>query len=208
MLLTGRRIPAREAAELGLINEVVPRAGLDEAVQRWVDALLACAPLSQQAIKQVVRKTGTLSPADAQALRLPALVAACNPRTRTKACSRSSRSANHNGGKIMTYVIASGCIDVRTAPASNAAPSTASTRAGARCTSIRTSASAAASACPSVRPKRSTTPRSCRLTKPCSRRSTGSSSTGRKRLGSPGGADGVQPSACDHPMVAAYPARG
>ena len=75
MLLTGRRIPAREAAELGLINEVVPRAGLDEAVQRWVDALLACAPLSQQAIKQVVR-TGTLSPADAQALRLPALVAA------------------------------------------------------------------------------------------------------------------------------------
>ena len=26
-------------------------------------------------------------------------------------------------------------------------------------------------------------------------------------LGSPGGADGVQPSACDHPMVAAYPAR-
>ena len=76
MLLTGRRIPAREAAELGLINEVVPRAGLDEAVQRWVDALLACAPLSQQAIKQVVRRTGTLSPADAQALRLPALVAA------------------------------------------------------------------------------------------------------------------------------------
>ena len=68
--------PAREAAELGLINEVVPRAGLDEAVQRWVDALLACAPLSQQAIKQVVRRTGTLSPADAQALRLPALVAA------------------------------------------------------------------------------------------------------------------------------------
>lgn len=76
MLLTGRRIPAREAAELGLINEVVPRAGLDEAVQRWVNALLACAPLSQQAIKQVVRKTGTLSPADAQALRLPALVTA------------------------------------------------------------------------------------------------------------------------------------
>ena len=55
---------------------MVPRAGLDEAVQRWVDALLACAPPSQQAIKQVVRRTGTLSPADAQALRLPALVAA------------------------------------------------------------------------------------------------------------------------------------
>ncbi|MFJ1259576.1 enoyl-CoA hydratase-related protein [Cupriavidus sp. CuC1] len=74
MLLTGRRMPAREAAEIGLINEVVPRAQLDAAVQVWIDALLACAPLSQQAIKQVVRRTSTLSPADAQALRLPALV--------------------------------------------------------------------------------------------------------------------------------------
>ncbi len=76
MLLTGKRVSAREAREMGLINEVVPRADLDAAVQRWVEALLACAPLSQQAIKQVVRRTGTLSPSDAQALRLPALVSA------------------------------------------------------------------------------------------------------------------------------------
>lgn len=76
MLLTGQRMSSREAADIGLVNEVVPREGLDAAVQRWVDALLACAPLSQQAIKQVVRRTSTLSPADAQALRLPALVTA------------------------------------------------------------------------------------------------------------------------------------
>lgn len=76
MLLTGKRVSAGEAKEMGLINEVVPRADLDAAVQRWVEALLACAPLSQQAIKQVVRRTGTLSPSDAQALRLPALVSA------------------------------------------------------------------------------------------------------------------------------------
>ncbi|CAE6705564.1 enoyl-CoA hydratase-related protein [Paraburkholderia nemoris] len=76
MLMTGRRVSAREALEMGLVNEVVPRAELDAAVERWVQALLACAPLSLQAIKQVVKRTSTLSPADAQALRLPALVAA------------------------------------------------------------------------------------------------------------------------------------
>ncbi|MFL9865395.1 enoyl-CoA hydratase-related protein [Paraburkholderia fungorum] len=76
MLMTGRRVSAREALDMGLVNEVVPRAELDAAVERWVKALLACAPLSLQAIKQVVKRTSTLSPADAQALRLPALVAA------------------------------------------------------------------------------------------------------------------------------------
>ena len=76
MLMTGRRVSAREGLEMGLVNEVVPRAELDAAVERWVQALLACAPLSLQAIKQVVKRTSTLSPADAQALRLPALVAA------------------------------------------------------------------------------------------------------------------------------------
>jgi enoyl-CoA hydratase/carnithine racemase len=43
---------------------------------RWVAQILACAPLSVQAIKQVVRATGSMPPAQAQALRLPALVAA------------------------------------------------------------------------------------------------------------------------------------
>ena len=76
MMLTGKRIKAQEAFELGLVNEVVPRAQLDEAVARWVNDILACAPLSVQAIKQVVRQTGHLSPAHAQATRLPALAKA------------------------------------------------------------------------------------------------------------------------------------
>ena len=78
MMLTGKRIQAAEALALGLINEVVPRAELDAAVARWVNDILACAPLSVQAIKQVVRSTSTLSATQAQALRLPALVAALN----------------------------------------------------------------------------------------------------------------------------------
>ena len=61
MLFTGKRISAARALELGLVNEVVPRAGLDAAVQRWVDDILACAPLSLQAIKQVVRAPAVCS---------------------------------------------------------------------------------------------------------------------------------------------------
>lgn len=78
MMLTGKRIKAAEALMLGLINEVVPRAELDAAVARWVNDILDCAPLSVQAIKQVVRNTSTMSATQAQALRLPALVAALN----------------------------------------------------------------------------------------------------------------------------------
>jgi crotonobetainyl-CoA hydratase len=76
MLLTGRRVPAAEAFRMGLVNEVVPRAGLDETVERWLADVLACAPLSVRAIKQVVRRTAHLTAAEAQAQRLPALVEA------------------------------------------------------------------------------------------------------------------------------------
>ena len=76
MLLTGRRIGAAEAHRFGLVNEVVPVAGLDAAVERWVADILASAPLSVRAIKQMVRAGEGLAPREAQALRVPALVAA------------------------------------------------------------------------------------------------------------------------------------
>ena len=76
MLFTGKRASAAQALDMGLVNEVVPRAELDNAVQRWVNDLLACAPLSLQAIKQVVRLTGTMTPTQAHATRLPAVVEA------------------------------------------------------------------------------------------------------------------------------------
>ena len=78
MLYTAKHVTAAEALEMGLVNEVVPRADLDAAVARWVDDILACAPLSLKAIKQVVRNTSTLTPVQAQSARLPALVAALN----------------------------------------------------------------------------------------------------------------------------------
>ena len=76
IMLTGRRVGASEALSLGIVNEVVPRAELDAAVDRWLGNLLACAPLSVRAIKQVVRRTAHLSASEAQATRLPALVEA------------------------------------------------------------------------------------------------------------------------------------
>ena len=76
MLLTGRRISAAEALRIGLINEVVPRAELDSVVKRWVNDILSCAPLSVRAIKQVARRTAHLTAREAQAARLPAVIAA------------------------------------------------------------------------------------------------------------------------------------
>ena len=76
MLLTGRRIAAAEAYRMGLVNAVVPRGELEAEVGRWLDDILACAPLSVRAIKQVVRRTAHLTAAEAQAQRLPALVEA------------------------------------------------------------------------------------------------------------------------------------
>jgi crotonobetainyl-CoA hydratase len=76
MLLTGRRIGAEEALRYGLVNEVVAAEALDEAVARWVADILACAPLSVRAIKQMVRAGERLTAREAQMLRLPALIEA------------------------------------------------------------------------------------------------------------------------------------
>ena len=78
MVFTGKRVKAAEALEMGLVNEVVPRAELDAATARWVNDILACAPLSLKAIKQIVRNTSHMPASQAQALRVPALGAALN----------------------------------------------------------------------------------------------------------------------------------
>lgn len=74
MLLTGRRAKAAELKSLGLVNEVVPRADLDTAVDRWLADILACAPLSLRAIKQTIRRTAHLTAQEAREQRLPALM--------------------------------------------------------------------------------------------------------------------------------------
>jgi crotonobetainyl-CoA hydratase len=68
MILTGRMVEAAEALGLGLVNEVVPPAALDEAVKRWVNMILRAAPGSLRAAKQSTYR-GLDEPSLADAIR-------------------------------------------------------------------------------------------------------------------------------------------
>lgn len=46
LYLTGKRIDAAEALELGLLNAVVPFSGLDDAVEKMIASILANSPLA------------------------------------------------------------------------------------------------------------------------------------------------------------------
>lgn len=76
LLLTGRRAAAHEMAAMGLVNEVVPGDRLDAAVDRWLEQVLACAPTSLRAIKQVVNRTNHQPAHEANRVALPALMEA------------------------------------------------------------------------------------------------------------------------------------
>jgi enoyl-CoA hydratase/carnithine racemase len=55
MILTGRRVSAREGQALGFVNEVVAPAELLAAARRWADQILECAPLSVRGSKQAAQ---------------------------------------------------------------------------------------------------------------------------------------------------------
>lgn len=76
LLLTGRHIDAMEARRLGLVNEIAADGDLDAAVDRWVQDVLACAPMALRGIKQSVRRTLHLSITEAQTSQLPAVLEA------------------------------------------------------------------------------------------------------------------------------------
>ncbi len=52
MILTGRRVPAREGFELGFVTEVVPQGQALEAAKRWANMILECSPMAVRASKQ------------------------------------------------------------------------------------------------------------------------------------------------------------
>lgn len=56
-LLTGRRLDAAAALRFGLVNEVVPAAGLDACVQAWTADLVRAAPLAVRAVKEAVMRS-------------------------------------------------------------------------------------------------------------------------------------------------------
>ena len=53
MLLTGRRVDAREAHALGIVNEVVAAKDLMAAARRWADQICECSPVSVRTTKRV-----------------------------------------------------------------------------------------------------------------------------------------------------------
>ena len=56
LILLGRRIPAARALEIGLVHQVVPRAGLAAATEALLAELATCAPLSVTCAKSAIER--------------------------------------------------------------------------------------------------------------------------------------------------------
>ena len=103
MLLTGRRIKAKEALESGSSTRS-SRAPI--SMRRSIAGshdILACAPLSVRAIKQVARRTAHMTAQEAQAARLPALVEALDSEDSRRRRPRLHREAQAGVEGEMTH---------------------------------------------------------------------------------------------------------
>jgi len=65
MLLLGEIVTAHEAARWGLIERVVPADALDQAVERWIQAVLAAEPRAVRLQKLLIRTWEKLPLTDA-----------------------------------------------------------------------------------------------------------------------------------------------
>jgi E-phenylitaconyl-CoA hydratase len=65
LLLTGERIDARRAEEIGLVGRVVPHDDLITEARRLADRLVAAAPLAARATKEVAVRAAHLPPVEA-----------------------------------------------------------------------------------------------------------------------------------------------
>jgi dehydration protein DpgD len=68
-LMTGRRLTAARALDLGLINDMVPAAELESCVDGWTRDLLRAAPLSVRAVKEAAERALTMPVEQAFATR-------------------------------------------------------------------------------------------------------------------------------------------
>jgi crotonobetainyl-CoA hydratase len=78
MILTGRRVSAKEGEALGFVNDVVAPGELMTAAKRWAKQILELSPMSVRASKEAVYKgldEGSLADALAHQSRYPAIAA-------------------------------------------------------------------------------------------------------------------------------------
>ena len=90
MILTGRRVSAREGLELGFVNEVVAPGELMAAAKRWAALIAECSPMSVRASKQAVLK----------GLDEPSLAAAIEGQNRYEAVAALYRSEDFVEGPL------------------------------------------------------------------------------------------------------------
>ena len=90
MILTGRRVPAKEGFELGFVNEVVAPGELMAAANRWAKLISECSPMSIRASKEAVLK----------GLDEPTLEAAITGQNRYPAVAAMFRSADFVEGPM------------------------------------------------------------------------------------------------------------
>jgi enoyl-CoA hydratase/carnithine racemase len=68
MILTGRRVSAKEGRELGFVNEVVPSGELMATARKWANTIMELSPMSVRASKQAVYR-GLVEPSIEAALK-------------------------------------------------------------------------------------------------------------------------------------------
>lgn len=64
LVLTGDHIDADEAYRIGYLERLAPAAELDDAVERWVQSLLACGPKAVRIQKRLIIDWDRMSPTD------------------------------------------------------------------------------------------------------------------------------------------------
>ncbi|MEY2590333.1 MAG: enoyl-CoA hydratase [Acidimicrobiaceae bacterium] len=99
MLLTGRRVPAQEAKEIGLIGHVVPDGQALAKAHELAAVIAANAPLSVQAVLRSLREGAEMSEADALAneLEIGSPIFATNDAKEGATAFKEKRPANFTG---------------------------------------------------------------------------------------------------------------
>ena len=98
IILTGTPFSAQEAHDWGMVNRVLPLAELMPAVMETARAIAGNAPVGVRSAKAAIEKATELDRAAATISRSPSTAPPSAPRTGSRACAPSTRSASPCSG--------------------------------------------------------------------------------------------------------------